>query len=459
MTRVSKGVSVRLPFLACLGLLSTLAVAQVDRGAPLPRKVALGAQLADATPEEAKSAGVDRAVKIAGVLPGLTAEGMALKAGDLIVEFAGQRVATRGSLVGLVRTFEPGKKVTAKVMRDGKVVTLEGTSIGRPKQKEDGFKVVYDQVVSQGKRIRVIATHPDGTGPFPTIMLIGGIGAYSVDGDFPSVLYGNVMGPLAKAGFATVRIDKPGQGDSEGPPYPELLFDVELDAYVQALRLAKTLPFVDKSRIALFGHSMGGCFAPLVAADEPVAGVAVSGTLSKTWYEYWLENTRRQSLLAGASAADVDDEIRRLAPVTHHLFSQGLSIAEIVEKFPQDKGMAQAMSPDGKTLSGVGIPFFQQLANKNLPRAWSKTQSKVLVVYCANDFLSGQADHEFIAELVNKERPGTAQFKLLPDSDHGFNQTSSMKDSMDRWGRPGAAFNPSIVDTLRAWLADSLSGN
>lgn len=444
-------------FLAAVLLGCACASAQVQRGDPLPRRAALGAQLTPATPDEAKAAGVGRAVKVAAVVGTLTASSLKMEAGDLILSLNGQAVETPQQAAAAMRSLAGGDKATADVWRSGSRTTLTGTAVGRPKQKEDGFKVVYDQVVSRGRRVRVIFTHPEGKGPFPTLFVIGGIGVYTMDGDFPSVPYGNMLAALTKDGYATVRMDKPGMGDSEGPAYPDLLFDDELDAYLQSMKLAKEQPFVDAKRIAIFGHSMGGTFGPLVAAQEPVAGVAVNGTLSKTWVEYVAENTRRQSLLSGASAGQVDDAMRTVTALTHLVFGEGLSPAQVKEKHPRLAKDVDDMFPDGRTYSGVGIPFFQQLAQKNIMAAWEKHQGKALITYGENDFLSGQADHEFVAETLNRLRPGSARFVLLKNSDHGFNVTSSMKDSLGKWGRPGNTFNPSILEELRAWLKETLA--
>lgn len=426
--------------------------AQVSRGEPLPRRGSLGLQLGVATADEAKLINRQSAVKILGVLPNLTGSILGAKEGDLVDKLNGTPVSSVADVSKAMTGRFAGTDLKLEIYRNGSPVSLRGKIKERPKQKADGFEVVYDQVVSLGKRIRVIATHPTGPGPFPTVILIGGIGAYSVDGDFSSTVYGNVLDPLAKAGYATVRIDKPGQGDSEGPAYTELLFDVELDAYVQGIRLAKTFAFVNPNKIAIFGQSMGGCFGPLAALQEPVAGVAVSGTVAKTWVEYQLENTRRQSLLAGAKPAEVEEEIKALGAISNYLFYEGLSIAQIIEKHPELAEMTRGMSPDGKTYSGVGIPFFQQLAKKNLPEAWSKIDSKVIALYCENDFLSGQPDHEYIAQIVNGHKQGNGTFKLLPNTDHGFYQTSSPTDSMMKWGKPGSKFNPNIVTALKEWL-------
>ena len=43
----------------------------------------------------------------------------------------------------------------------------------------------------------------------------------------------------------------------------------------------------------IFGHSMGGVFGPILASEIPIRGIAVYGTVAKTWTEYCLENWRR----------------------------------------------------------------------------------------------------------------------------------------------------------------------
>jgi pimeloyl-ACP methyl ester carboxylesterase len=438
--------------LLALLAIASVSFAQVERGEPLARKPSFGAQLAALTPEEAKNGA---GVKIVRVMPGTSAEALKFQANDVLVQIDGKPVEAPAGITAALRGKATGDVMTWRVLRDGKPVDLKGPLKEKPRQKEAGLTVVYDQVVSQGKRIRVIATHPEGKGPFPTIFMIGGIGAYSLDGDYAGTPYGNVLGQFAKK-YAIVRIDKPGQGDSEGPIYTDLLFDVELDAYRQALKLTKTYDFVSKDKIAIFGHSMGGAFGPLIAAEQPIAGLAICGTMGKTWFEYMLENTRRQSLLGGNTPDRVDTLMRDLAPVFHYMFNDGLSAAEIKSKYPSLAAQVDSVIPDGKTYSGVGLPFFQQLAKKNLIEAYAKSNTHVAAIYCENDFLTSEADHTLIVDAVNRVQPGKAEYIRLPESDHGFMKTSSQLDSLQNWGRGGRAFNPNIVEALSKWLEKTI---
>lgn len=419
---------------------------------PLPRRGALGVQLAPATADELKSAGIEKGIRVVAVIPGLTAAALKVEAGDIVTALNDEPVAATSDIQAVLRTLVEHDSVELTVFRGGKSVTLSGKLVARPKQKEDGFNVEYTQVTSLGKRIRVYITYPKGAGPFPTVFMLPGIGAFSMDGEYATIPYGKILEPLAKSSYVVVRMDKPGQGDSEGPAYVDLLFDEELDAYLQTLKLIKTKSYVDKNRIALFGHSMGGAFAPLVAMQEKVAAVASCATMAKSWIEYNLENNRRQMALGGAKGPDIDDAMRPMSAVLHYVYNDGLMLAQVIEKYPALKQAVLDFSPDQRTMSGVNIKFFQQLAKKNLPEAWSKVDAKVLSMGGEFDFIATGWDQSYIAEIVNSYRAGTAEYKLLKNSDHGFNTVTSFEDSIAKWGRPGNVHNTNVNDVLTEWL-------
>ncbi len=430
--------------IASLGLLAIAigASADVVRGEPLPRKGYFGVvTVAD-----------PKGIKVTRLVPGGTAEAAGLKVGDVLEFLNGNKLTDNGRFVALAHDLNGGAKFELRYSRDGSESTTAGLMVARPKASESNSDVIYDQVVSQGKRVRVIITRPKkGNGPFPTLFLIGGIGAYSVDAPFATMTYGKVIEPIADAGFVTVRIDKPGQGDSEGPAYKKLTFNAEADAYLQALRLTKSLPFVDANRVAIYGHSMGGCFAPVVASQESVKAVIANGTLFQSFTEYMLENTRRQSELSNMPADQLDQQQKQLSAAMYWIFDRNESPASVERNHSELAAFAKQTFPDGETYSGVGLPFFRDLEHTNLALAWSKTKANALIIYGENDFLSGRTDHERIVAFLNKLRPGSAEFKLLAKTDHLFTKTTSMRDSMDRWGK-GGEFNPAIVEALLEYL-------
>lgn len=432
--------------LICAGLLASLVFGQADS---LPRRGALGAQLVPLSADELKSAGLKAGIKAGNIIPNLTAQAMQLKPGDILLEANKKKLSTAADLTSVLRSLRAGNELVLTILRDGKKETLRANLVAKPLAPN----TEYSHVMSGKNRIRVMVSYPDGNGPFPTVFMIGGIGSYSMDTELKAGPYGNILEPLRQKGYAIVRTEKPGQGDSDGPDsYSDLLFDDELDAYIQSLRHVKRLAKVDKNRIAIFGHSMGGAFGPLVASQEKVAGVASCATMSKTWIEYNLENERRQMVLAGASDAEVDAHLVQLSRILHYTYNEGLTPVQMLKKYPKERAAILETYPDQKTYSGVGVPFFQQLAKKNLPLAWEKSNCKVLSMWGDSDFISTGWDQEHIARIVNRVHPGWGEYKTLKNADHGFILTTSFADSRSKWGRPGGTFNPEVISVLNDWL-------
>src|SRR5690606_23178750 len=66
----------------------------------------------------------------------------------------------------------------------------------------------------------------------------------------------------------------------------------------------------DTNRIFLFGGSLGGSIAPIVAQGQNVRGIIASGCFYKTWYEHILEIERRIATLNGDSPEEVNTKMR-----------------------------------------------------------------------------------------------------------------------------------------------------
>src|SRR6185436_14557731 len=76
-----------------------------------------------------------------------------------------------------------------------------------------------------------------------------------------------------ESGLVMMRTEKRGVGDSEGGPCSRLDYLTELSDHRDALAHLLRMHIVDRRRIVVFGASMGANYAPLVAADQAVAGV------------------------------------------------------------------------------------------------------------------------------------------------------------------------------------------
>ena len=390
------------------------------------------------------------------VLPNLTAAEGGIKADDVITAIDAKPVTGPGALVAAISTKRAGDVVKIAFDRDGESKELELTLKPRPQEKgNEAYDVVYGSVATPAGRLRTIVTRPktEKDGPhktYPAMMLLQGVGAYSVEFVQPNHPHAALIDHFARAGFVTMRIEKPGQGDSEGGPTGEVDFDTELAGYVAGLKALKGMDFVDAGNIVLFGHSMGGVMAPLMAAEEPVKGIAVYGTVLKTWPEYMMANVRRQAELGGEAASKIDEDLKKDAALNYFLYVEGKSPRAVAESHPELAGRLNAFFADGEHFVGRSHRFFRQLAAKNLPAAWEKFDGDVLAVWGKSDFVSDEEDHARIAEIANDFRPGHGKFVALENNDHGMNRAATRKESFDAQAKPGE-YDPTFQNMLLEW--------
>ncbi|HEV3122765.1 MAG TPA: alpha/beta hydrolase, partial [Isosphaeraceae bacterium] len=324
----------------------------------------------------------------------------------------------------------------------------------RPFETSDDFEIVYGSVKSRAGRLRTIVTRPKGPGNHPALFLIQGVGIFSVDNPVGQLQsYKRFSEDFTRHGFVTLRVDKPGCGDSEGGPARDVDFDTELDGYRQALKMLKARDDVDPANVFVFGHSMGGVMAPFLAADVSVRGILVYGTIARTWVEYMLENTRRQMELADAAPSAIDSQMKTDAALLTHLYAEKMPPKEIALKYPALRGQIEETVSEDRYTLGRSLDFFRQLAGKNLGAAWESFDAHVLAIWGKADFVSNEDDHALIERIVNRSHPGHASFLAMDGIDHGFNRALSRRESFDRSrsGQPGE-FNPAILEVCRDWI-------
>jgi dienelactone hydrolase len=122
-----------------------------------------------------------------------------------------------------------------------------------------------------GRAIFATLTLPDGDGPFPAVVMIHGFGSTKDEaGDGYKM-----MAPwLAQAGFASIRYDSIGTGESL-VDHKEFTLAKAVEDTNTVAAYARTLPQVNDSKIGLLGWSQGGLVALLTASRNPSEYIAV----------------------------------------------------------------------------------------------------------------------------------------------------------------------------------------
>jgi dienelactone hydrolase len=164
----------------------------------------------------------------------------------------------------------------------------------------------------------------------------GGCNSIDVPSAPPNIWPMSLLAAMAARGFVTMRVDKPGAGESEGPPCAESGFREELAGYRAALHALVANPAVDPARVFLFGDSLGGFMAPLLARDTRVAGVSAFGTIAftPTGYPGRSERFFREigdvDILAAWAAVDVRVQLLAGSYDDPGVASSGAKIADVV---------------------------------------------------------------------------------------------------------------------------------
>ena len=261
---------------------------------------------------------------------------------------------------------------------------------------------------SAGHRLRLIATYPQAEHTrYPTIFVVGWLSCDTVEAP-PGTTDATqrVLRAMATLpGFASVRLEKAGVGDSEGD-CAKTDFAAELAAYQQAFRTLKNYPFVDANRIFILGISNGGGWI-------------------KTWYEHMLEIERRRLTLGGYTPAEVNTLMKRVAALYSGYLLDRQPPREIFQKRPDLRSLSAG---DPNQLYGRPVTYYQQLQDLNLMAAWSAVAVPVLALHGEFDWIMSRSDidsdccrhvrsaHRTLATLAAPARQGSTGLRRT----HGY---------------------------------------
>ncbi len=132
----------------------------------------------------------------------------------------------------------------------------------------------FEAASPEGLKISGRLFVPAGEPPFPAVVLLIGFG-----GSYRGGMYRPILEGLARAGIIGVGFDYPENGDSGD--YVNLTFTLLASAARATIDSINKHPLVDKTRIGICGHSMGGIVAVDVASRrQDVKALAI---VSSAW--------------------------------------------------------------------------------------------------------------------------------------------------------------------------------
>ena len=255
---------------------------------------------------------------------------------------------------------------------------------------------------SGGYRLAGGLTVPEGTGPFPAVLLVPGSGPVDRDSNhkrMPLDVTGALARALAPAGFVTFAFDKRGTGASEGDWMSASLDEATADARA-ALELLRSRPEVDASRVIVVGHSEGAIHATRLAADGGLAGAVLLSASAAPGEE-----------LLAWQAANVAASLPRLVKRLLALLRQDLEA-----KTAKNRGAIKATTPPVARVGGqkVNAAWHRQFMALDPRTELAQVEVPVLAVTGAKDLQVKSSDLRVIARTVR----GAVDAREISDLTH-----------------------------------------
>lgn len=431
-------------FLKILFLLFALSSFQKITAQTLPRRAFFGVRMENITDETARVMNLPavKGVLVSNIIPGSTAEAAGLQRGDVWLALNGQEINSPNEGVAVLRQLREGDKFRYKYLREGKEYEKEAVLKPFPRESYADFDLEYSAVKSGEAQLRALISRPQKPGKLPAVLFVQGVGCYSIDTPLDTNTSEiQLLNYLTRQGFVTMRVDKQGMGDSWGIPCADLDFDTEGEGYRSALLQLRSLDYVDPNRVFIIGHSMGGVFAPMLARDAPVRGIVAYGTMGEKFMDYFANSRRTIAEALEMSPTETEEYVRQNCDCFRPYFEKGTSFADIIAANPACREMLGDL--------GRSTAFWQQLYRLDIPALWSDYSGKALAAWGKADYISVRAEHQHIADLVNRAHPGNGTFLELENCDHGMHTVASMQ--LAAQGQ-ASGYNPVVSEAIGKWL-------
>ena len=455
--------------LSCLILLFTV---QQNIAQNIHRKGSLGVNYYQQVPDSlSQKINYTKGILVKSVLPNTTAANIKIENNDIITKINQSQTDNQGQLLAIVKTLRENDDIEVAIIRNNQHINLKGKVIVRPKETGENTNVLYGEFKYKDGYVRTIYTTLKNKKPLGTIYFLQGLPCYSMDNFQALDKTKQALDAMVERGFAVYRMEKGDMGDNVNlPPCDSMGFDEELNMYEAGYKNLLTLKDINKETIFLFGHSMGGITAPLLAEKFQPKGVVVYGTGFKPWLEYLFDAYLIQLQYFGEDLADLRAATEKYKPFIYDYFYNNKSLDEIAKNPVGLKALEEILSYNPVTklgASGRSPLVFKEINQHNPAKAWGNYDNDVLAIYGECDIAANNADdHKALINYVNKKHPGKGSFWLAPGTTHTFEEIGTMEQFIKLQANPqqyyqyaATRFNPKVFDYACNWMKSKIENN
>ncbi|MCK4664525.1 MAG: PDZ domain-containing protein [Bacteroidales bacterium] len=442
-----------------LSIIILISLSKISSSQELKRRAYLGVYGTEITDSVANIYNINSGINIDSLTNISLTKKHKLVPADILLSINGNDVKTLQDLKHQVSLSSEGDKVNFKIIRKGKIKEITGIYPVFPFEESETHEIIYDKFEFDGGYIRVIIDKPKGQDKLPAILFIQGYTCSSIDNVGDKHPYIQLVKGLCEKGYVVMRIEKPGIGDCNNiTKCNDIDFKTENEAFLKGLQKLKSYDFVDTSKVFIWGHSLGGITAPIIANQEKVKGIIVYGTTLKPWREYLVEMFRVQNPLFGIDYVENENNMLDYYKLIHSLFIDKNKPSIIEKDSTLSTILKELMLYNGdERIWGRNYKAFVQIDDYNLTECWSKTDANVLVFWADADIEAfSRYDHETIVDVVNHYHPGKGKFIHLKNTTHAFAKVKSMQHGIENrsWKYLTENFNEEIIFKTDEWIKE-----
>lgn len=322
------------------------------------------------------------------------------------------------------------------------------TVFERSKERADGVEHSYTQASTEDDTLlRVIVSRPTPPQkPVARVLLLPG---YRRDSwDWPTATEYPLrkwIEDVVRAGFGVVRVERRGVGDSEGDGSAQG-FDDERDDLLRAAKSSSDhwlygLPWI------VYGYSLGGLHAPLVARALDARAVSVWGSGIDTWTEYLDALLRRRMNLEGQGEPSIEAAIRAQQALYATVHIRGETVAQAVARHPALGSFKKAFGLDVERnmIDGRPARFWREVYQCPTASALASMDAPLLALWGECDWITSLEEHQRIARISPR-----ATLVRVPLTDHGYARAQSPLAALRT---PSNEYAPECARAFIEWAA------
>lgn len=321
--------------------------------------------------------------------------------------------------------------------------------VNRPQTPVRPFPYTEEEVIFENEKDGILLagtfTMPEDGDNFPALILIAGSGRNDRDEtDMGHFLL--LSDFLTRNGYAVLRYDKRGVGESGGDYGSATTFDFAEDTR-SAISFLKGKPEIDHESIGLCGHSEGGLIAPIIAADskEGVAFIIMMGGIGVSGSELLLTQSKDIARINGVPDEQIDETTRINSELYEIAMSEG-SDSLLMEKMKEvDPRLNENM------IQMLLSPWFRTFLAIDPDEYISKVNCPVLAMTGEKDIQCSAVENlAAMEESLKKGGNSNYQIETLPGLNHLF-QTSET-GSLYEYDQLEEIMAPEALDLILGWL-------